>query len=153
LALYQPLNIEDDGLLTLIGEQLAISPDKLRQLYVRLHERGAIRRRGVRARLAEIKPDAVRDHLLLEWLASSDSAAGIRRPSPQGMAVTSLVAHATEGSAEVPRTADLLRRIALVEWLSRPSLDLLGALVARVKSLIKANAGARFRLRLLDLAS
>lgn len=55
LALYQPLNIEDDDLLGFIAAQVNLSPDTLRQLYARLHERAAIRRRGIRGRLAEIK--------------------------------------------------------------------------------------------------
>ncbi len=153
LGLYQPLNVEDDGLLTFIGERTNLSPDKLRQLYTRLHQRAAIRRRGIRGRLAEVKPDAVRDYLLLEWLSYADAVAGLRRQTPEGRSVTSLIADATEGSVEVPRTSDLLRRIALVEWVSVLPLNLLGEVVTRMQGLIAAHGGARFRLRLLDLAS
>lgn len=70
VALIGTVNREDDAAVKLIGEASGIGGSiEVRKRLRGLVERKALVQRGARERLVEIKPDVLRDHILLRWLS------------------------------------------------------------------------------------
>lgn len=70
IALIGTVNREDDSTIRLLGDGSGVG-DKttVRKMLASLVERRAVVQRGARNRLVEVKPDVLRDHLLLRWLS------------------------------------------------------------------------------------
>src|SRR5229473_7513489 len=70
VALIGTMNREDDTAVRLLGNWGGVGEETAtRRTLGRLVERRALVQRGARNRLIEVKPDVMRDHLLLNWLA------------------------------------------------------------------------------------
>jgi hypothetical protein len=69
LALFGPVNIQNDRLLRFIGGRAGVAPEELLKIWDNLAERRFVNARGLDARLREIKPDVIRDYVLRKWLA------------------------------------------------------------------------------------
>ncbi len=70
ISLIGPVNREDPASINLLREGSGVDTDtKTKQLLSNLIDRRAIVERGARKRLLEIKPDVLRDHLLMKWLS------------------------------------------------------------------------------------
>lgn len=70
IALLGVVNREDDGCIELLREKSDLqSSDEVRIILKQLVEKRVLVQRGVRNRLVELKPDVLRDYLLLDWLS------------------------------------------------------------------------------------
>ena len=70
VALVGILNREDDTAIQIIAQQAQLSdPNVAREALASLVRRKALTERGARNRFVEVKPDVLRDHLLLKWLS------------------------------------------------------------------------------------
>jgi hypothetical protein len=70
VALIGTVNREDDSIVRLLGKRSGIDDETtVRKMLANLVERRALVQRGARNRFVEVKPDVLRDHLLLSWLA------------------------------------------------------------------------------------
>jgi hypothetical protein len=71
VALIGTVNREDDSTVKLVGDQSGIASSvEVRARIASLVRRRALTERGARNRLIELKPDVLRDHVLLRWLSS-----------------------------------------------------------------------------------
>jgi hypothetical protein len=71
VALLGTVNRKDDSMLTLIGERCGLpSVVDVRERIAALVRRRALSERGAYNRFVEVKPDVLRDHVLLRWLAT-----------------------------------------------------------------------------------
>jgi len=70
VALIGTVNRQDDSTVTLIGERCGVaSVVDVRDRFAALVRRRALAERGAHNRFVELKPDVLRDHVLLRWLA------------------------------------------------------------------------------------
>jgi hypothetical protein len=83
VALIGTVNIEDDATIKLIGEKIGVEGNvEIKKMLVALVKRRALIKRGAHDRLMEIRPDVIRDHILLKWLSVKiDSGANPIVPS------------------------------------------------------------------------
>ncbi len=82
VALIGPINLEDDRLLDILRQVSQLSDaTALRHIFGELVRARVLVRRGVRSLLTEVKPDVIRDHLLISWLTEFDLDASPRRSS------------------------------------------------------------------------
>jgi len=70
IALIGAVNRQDDSTVKLLGQRSSIGDETaVRQMLLSLVERRALVQRGAKNRLVELKPDVLRDHVLLRWLS------------------------------------------------------------------------------------
>lgn len=70
VALLGPINREDDSTIALLGEQAAAGGlSEVRRKLASLISNRSLIERGARNRFVELKPDVLRDHVLLSWLS------------------------------------------------------------------------------------
>jgi len=70
VALVGTVNRESDVAIGLLREVSGVASDTLvREVLARLVVRGGLSQRGARNRLVELKPDVLRDHMLIRWLS------------------------------------------------------------------------------------
>lgn len=70
VALIGTVNREDDATVKLLGEGSSVADEAaVRRMLATLVERRGLVQRGARNRLIELKPDVLRDHVLLHWLS------------------------------------------------------------------------------------
>jgi hypothetical protein len=70
VALVGAVNRESDAAIELLREGSGIASDTLvREMLARLVARGGLSQRGARNRLVELKPNVLRDHVLIRWLS------------------------------------------------------------------------------------
>lgn len=70
VALVGTVNREDDTAVKLTGEPCGLTAlIEVRARLAALVQRRALTERGARNRFVELKPDVLRDHVLLRWLA------------------------------------------------------------------------------------
>ncbi|MEW6742178.1 MAG: ATP-binding protein [Planctomycetota bacterium] len=149
VALIGTVNREDEAALRLLCDGTGIGNETVvRMLLARLVERRALVQRGARDRLVEVKPDVVRDHLLLSWLVV-DVGYGEHRLLPSADAKT-LVATVRDAvlrgniSALGRAILTALARTELLLRLSEQPVDLLMPFFAGiVQALPDVSAGCR----------
>ena len=70
VALVGAVNRESDAAIGLLREGSGVASDtSVREMLARLVARGGLAQRGARNRLVELKPDVLRDHVLIRWLS------------------------------------------------------------------------------------
>lgn len=70
VALVGTANRESDAAIGLLREGSGVASDtSVREMLARLVARGGLSQRGARNRLVELKPDILRDHVLIHWLS------------------------------------------------------------------------------------
>ena len=140
VSLLNPLNREDEDLLTTLAGDLSL-PDssELKRRLIRLTERRLIFARGARARLLEVKPDVLRDHIVREWLTLKSD--GSRELAGDGRSLIAGVVNAVETSADCgDHQKAILRSIARLDFTLRASneaVPLLDELFDRVQDGMK----------------
>lgn len=119
LALIGPVNRDDnEGLENLAKQTGSSSSSKLREVIKRLVDRRILSPHGAYDRLVEIRPDSIRDHLLIRWLLV-DRGYGRQPFEPSADAqklVQDLVDAIREGSIDRYQRRVLVS-LARTEWL------------------------------------
>lgn len=116
IALAQPVNRHADGVLAYLAAATGLpSAEAVDALLTDLVRRRALTFFGVSKRMVEIRPDVLRDHLLIEWLTFEEAGVG-RRPSPDARRVaTELAAEALEDRPS-PFTERIVSSLARLEF-------------------------------------
>ncbi|MCU0691190.1 MAG: ATP-binding protein, partial [Polyangiaceae bacterium] len=119
VALFGAVNREDDTAVRLIGEPCGItSLVDVRERLAALVRRRALTERGARNRFVEIKPDVLRDHVLLRWLAR-DVGAGHLEVSDNGKQLLATVLDATLKGGLSALGRAILQSLARTEFILR----------------------------------
>jgi hypothetical protein len=152
VALVGTVNREDDAGIRLLSERTGSKDDvATRAALATLVQRKALVQRGARERLVELKPDVLRDRVLLRWLAT-DVGYGLMplQPSGDAQALVASVRDAVLQGGISPLGRSVLQslgRTELIFRLSGQSVPLLDEFFAGVRSVIKdASASARLVL-------
>ncbi|MBL8624671.1 MAG: hypothetical protein JNK64_25410 [Myxococcales bacterium] len=153
IALVQPLNrLSDDALerfasaagLSSAAQAVAIIDDFARRRAVTLF--------GVNKRMVEVRPDVLRDHLLIEWLTADDAGGG-RRPSPAARTVADqLAADALEGRPN-PFMQQVVSSLARLEFTIEPPPPFLDPLANAAVALAERASDTLAQQQALELAS
>lgn len=119
VALLGTVNRQDDTAIKLIGEPCGItSLVEVRERLASLVRRRALTERGARSRFVEIKPDVLRDHVLLRWLAR-DVGAGHLDVSDDGKQLLTTVLEATSKGGLSALGRAILTSLARTEFILR----------------------------------
>lgn len=119
IALLGTVNRQDDTAIKLIGEPCGVtSLVEVRERLAHLVRRRALTERGARSRFVEIKPDVLRDHVLLRWLAR-DVGAGHLEVSDDGKQLLATVLEATSKGGLSALGRAILTSLARTEFILR----------------------------------
>ena len=161
VALVNTLNREDDAVIELVAGQAELGTvTATRGALASLVKRKALIERGARNRLVEVKPDVLRDHLLLKWLFV-DIGYGSNPICPSDDAVTlvnMMLDASQKGSLSVAERS-ILASLARIEWVLAPSghmVSLMDPYMAGLKDLVvETTASKRVALAgtLVELAA
>ena len=152
VALLGTLNREDDTTIKLITQQAQLSdPVVALEALASLVRRKALAERGARSRFVEVKPDVLRDYLLLKWL-SVDVGYGPNPVHPSEDAkqhakkvLTAMLSGALSGVGRAVLTS--LARTELVLSLSGQAVPLLGSFMGDIQhGISKASASTRMAI-------
>jgi hypothetical protein len=124
VALVGTVNRTDDGLMKVIGEATAIGTEtEVRRRLASLIQRRAFQERGANNRLIELKPDVLRDHVLLTWLTADvgHGAAGSIVPSDDAKRLVGMVSAAMAAGDVSALGRTILTSVARAELLLRLS--------------------------------
>ncbi len=147
VALVGTLNREDDTSIELVaGQSNTGTATATRKAIADLVSRRALFERGARNRLVEVKPDVLRDHVLLKWL-SVDLGFGDApiQPSDAAKELAELLLQAwLSGDLTAVGRAILksLARTELVLGFSGHTVPLLGAFMAELRAAIDPTAAS-----------
>lgn len=130
LALAGNVNREAIGAMDLLAERAGVEDGaRLGAIVNRLIERRALVERGAHKRIVEVKPDVIRDRILIDWLtAEVGGAANLRLPTKaaRGLAKAAIDAFVSGKFAFTDRvTLTALARSELVLRLDEKPVDLL----------------------------
>lgn len=154
IALLGPVNREDDLVLQSIADRTIADPTALLALVARLIQRRALIERGARRRLVELKPDVLRDRLLLDWLTTNVGFGHHPfRPSTDATKLATEVVEAVQtGAATNVHRATLvaLARSELLLLLSGKNVELLAPVFEGIEKALDAISASR-RVELVEL--
>ncbi len=152
VALVGTLDRENDTTIKLIAQQAQLSDSNVaREALASLVRRKALAERGARGRFVEVKPDVLRDYLLLKWL-SVDVGHGSNPVQPSGdakqLAKNVLDAMLGGEPSAVGRVIlTLLARTEFVLSLSGQAVPLLGSFMQDIlKDIGKANVSTQMAI-------
>ena len=152
VALLGTVNRQDDTAIKLIGDACGItSIVRVREQLAALVRRRALSERGANNRLVELKPDVLRDHVLLRWLARD---VGLEHPTPSDDA-NALLETVRDASLSGPLNGvgrAILVAIARTEFILRLSgheLQIIGGFLKAIETAVP-NMSASQRLALAD---
>jgi hypothetical protein len=121
VALIGSVNREDDAVIKLVGDGCGIgSALVVRERIASLVHRHALAERGARNRLIELKPDVLRDHVLLRWLAMNADGTHPEASDDALQLMENIRGAAVKGALSGPGQAILLS-LARTEFLLRLS--------------------------------
>ncbi len=122
VALVGSVNREDDAAIKLIGEGSETgSVVEVRERLASLVRRRALSERGARNRIIELKPDVLRDHVLLHWLTKEVGGAHPVVASDEATALLDTVRNAALSGALSGLGRAILVSLARTEFLLRLS--------------------------------
>ena len=155
VALVGTLNRENGTAMELVAGQAQLRDlGSAKKALAGLVSRRALAERGAYSRFVEVKPDVLRDHLLLRWLSVDVGfVANPVQPSDDANALAQMVLHATlEGALSAVERAILesLARTELVLRLSGQPVDLMGIFVDGILQKI-GEVGPSTRIAIAEL--
>lgn len=150
VALIGTVNREDDTTIQLIGERTGAGTlVQTRQKLASLIDRRALNERGAYNRLIELKPDVLRDHVLLRWLfAEVGGREGIAPYDDADELIQTVANDSLHGKLDHLGRA-ILSSLARSEFLLRLSghrVDLLGKFFKTLKESLPKSANQRLPL-------
>lgn len=147
VALLSPLNRDDEASVRLVGQGTDLSADVILGSIIRLVRRRVLTERGANRRLVEVKPDVMRDQVLLRWLAVSEGRDGQMIPSQGAKDLALPIAEAVRQQGLNAIGSRILVALARTEMLLRLSgrtVDLLSSFFEPLRvSLASTNAVGR----------
>ncbi len=154
VALVGTVNREDDTTINLIGERSgAGSVVEVRERLACLVRRRAVSERGARNRFIELKPDVLRDHVLLRWLTRDVGGAHPVVASDDATNLLEIVRSAALSGALSGLGRAILIALARTEFLLRFSghdLRLLAPFLAALEASVPSMSASQ-RLALADV--
>ena len=154
VALIGTVNREDDATIKLIGDGSgAGTVVEVRQRLASLVRRLALIERGARNRFIELKPDVLRDHVLLRWLSTEVGGAQPIVASDDAKALLELVRNASLAGALSGLGRAILVSLARTEFLLRLSgydLQLLAGFFSSLEASMPTMSASQ-RLALADV--
>ena len=141
LALAGNINRESLGTMDLLAERAGIEDGvRLGAIVNRLIERRALIERGAYKRIVEVKPDVIRDRILIDWLtAEVGGATNPRFPTKEAreLARTAIDAFVSDKFAFTDRiTLTALARAELILRLDEQRVDLLAPFWQRLQEVL-----------------
>lgn len=116
VALLGPINKEDSGILSILTKVSGLQDGSttIHRALAQLEKRRVLKLRGMRDRLVEVKPDIIRDYILIDWLAETES---VTNPIPTDTAegLTMVLAEALLTGDFKPVHLSILKAIARIE--------------------------------------
>ncbi|MBX7096834.1 MAG: hypothetical protein K1X89_03895 [Myxococcaceae bacterium] len=147
VALLAPFNRDDQAAVRLVGEGTGLEREVVLSSITRLIERRALTERGANRRLVELKPDVMRDHVLLTWLAVASRGGGQLAPSIAALELAQPIASAVREGGLNAVGSKILVALARTEMLLRLSgrtVDLLSSFFEPLRAaLASTNAVGR----------
>jgi hypothetical protein len=152
IALVQPLNrLTDDALERFASAAGLSSAAQAGVIIDDFARRRAVTLFGVNKRMVEVRPDVLRDHLLIEWLTTNDAGGG-RRPSPAARTVADhLAADALEGRPN-PFMQQVVSSLARLEFTIEPPPPFLDQLADAAIALAERASDTLAQQHALDIA-
>jgi len=154
VALVGTVNREDDATIKMIGEGSGIgSVVDVRQRLASLVGRRALLERGAHNRFVELKPDVLRDHVLLRWLSTEVGGAQPVVASDDAKALLEIVRNATLSGSLSGLGRAILVSLARTEFLLRLSgydLQLLAGFFTSIEASVSSMTVSQ-RLGLADI--
>jgi hypothetical protein len=153
VALIGTVNRQDDTAVTFIGERIGLpSVVDVRELFVALVRCRALVERGAGRRFVELKPDVLRDRVLLRWLTS---VTGRQHPevSADGLKVLETIREAVSQGGLSRLERAILVSLARTEFILRLAgheFDLLGAFYSALETSFSAMSASQ-RVALADV--
>jgi hypothetical protein len=147
VALVGPVNREDEATIELIREGIkANSIVAVRERLASLVRRRALSERGARNRFVELKPDVLRDHVLLRWLTAEVGGASPIVASEDAKALLETVRNAALSGSLSGLGRAILVALARTEFLLRFSghdLQILAAFFAALEPAIPSMSASQ----------
>ena len=150
MALFQPVNVEDKGQISSLAAVAGIRPAQARDVLVGLSNRQLVRRRGISKRLFEVRPDVLRDRLLVRWLLTDDRATGRMRVSGGGQEALGRLAGIALAAARLDVACGRLEMVS--RRYSGGTVDLLAPLAASLDRPVSSAVRPEEKLVLLHRA-
>jgi hypothetical protein len=154
VALVGTVNREDEATIKLISEGSgASSVVAVRERLASLVRRRALSERGARNRFVELKPDVLRDHVLLRWLTTEVGGASHVVASGDAKALLVTVRNAALSGSLSGLGRAILVALARTEFLLRSSghdLQILAAFFAALEGAVPSMSASQ-RLALADV--
>lgn len=151
LAVYQPVNRQDEDIMAFLAARTGLGgPVAVDALIGDLERRRVVTRYGVEKRMVELRPDVLREHLLVDLLTYED--AGARRPSQAAHDLAAELVATTMGKDELPALAKLIATLGNMELRLEGAVRLLDPVA---DALVRLSANAPTTLeqqRALELA-
>ena len=139
LAALGTVDRNSSHILQLLKRKTSIeSEEKVTELINSLVRRHALHQRGARDRLVELKPDVIRDHLLLTWLVAQTNSD--HEPVTPSAEAKALVKEQTERllsgdlDLELRQSIEALGRTEILQALSGTKVNLLGDVFRGVRA-------------------
>jgi len=134
IALYQPVNIEDINLFQFLKDQLKLnSIDEIKDVLDNLVKQRFIISRG---RLREIKPDVMREHILINWLLRKKSANTGYELRHECNIIISLLLDQDNIVPNVQTIYKTLTRLELIMKFQETPVDIFIPLINQIKKII-----------------
>ena len=158
LALTQPLNVEDEHALSFAATSAGMTAPAFHRELVTLSRRRAVHRVGVNQRVFSIKPDVIRDSILLNWLTFDDGVeeGSSRRLTDAGTAlahrIALLLSHTEQTGSGIPLTR-FITRLGSIERILGGQVDLLSHAMKRLIEIARTELGASTRIHMISRAS
>jgi hypothetical protein len=148
VAVAQPVNRHSEAEMTALATACALDAAAVEKLVEDLLRRRVISAFGIRQRMIELRPDVMRDHLLVDWLTIESG--GVRQPSAEArqLAASLAAVDAPSGLA-----TDVIRSLARLEFLVRPAIRFLDPIADAAVQRAESAANTLEQERALDLAS
>jgi hypothetical protein len=153
IALYRRISREDKQLMRGIAIKTGLhSADRLNRVIDDLGRRRVVTLYGVNHRMCEIRPDVVRDHILLDWL-TYERPDGERVPTSDAIELADKIADTGLHDDALPHLEHLLRMLGRSEYLIDPPVRLLDPIADAITTLAETAKDTLTLRRALQLMS
>jgi hypothetical protein len=148
VALGQPVNRQSEEQVTALAKECSLEVSALEGVVEDLIRRRVITSFGVRQRMIELRPDVMRDHILIDWLTVESG--GTRQPSAAARELAASLA-----SVETPSgfAMEVIRALGRLEVLVRPHVRFLDPIADAAVQRAESAADTLEQERALEIAA
>jgi hypothetical protein len=148
VALAQPVNRHSEAGVSALGNACSLDAGALERVIEDLIRRRVITAFGIRQRMMELRPDVMRDHILIDWLTVESG--GKRQPSADARALAASLAGLDTPSG---LATEVIRSLARLEFLVRPAVRFLDPIADAAVQRAESAASTLEQERALELAA